>query len=418
MQIYVSILISQKWRYLGGAPDDQGIVDEIVRILRAFACIKSITNKSIEIVNYIKITDKIREEAISVLNDHAKKNIRIIRIINALEKTINGEYIAIFLTDKQLTDKSRVQIEHELHTINNVTEQCENGEDLFRIFDTYDVTTYIGDRARIFDSGSGDLRRCRYCYQTLPDVTFRTKSHLIPEGLGNKQLVCKDECDSCNTYFGKTIDTDIIHYLSFFRTIYGVKCRSGTPVLTGPNFSIYNENGNVAIKVKEEAPFSENDLLSNVNLKYGANISLQNIYRSLCKYAIGTLDTKSLGRFKKTIEWIRYNKHADLLPRIAKIISYAHFSKFPKLFVYKRKIKNKSLPLVVGEFHFTCLVFVYIVPTFDSSERDYCIEANYAEFWNHFTQTSRLGNWSFEDMSPDIPNEFPINLTFTQNDTT
>src|SRR5574343_1564879 len=48
------------------------------------------------------------------------------------------------------------------------------------------------------------MRRCIWCLLTEPDVTFENLTHSIPKALGGKSI-CKNVCDSCNSYFGNQI---------------------------------------------------------------------------------------------------------------------------------------------------------------------------------------------------------------------
>ena len=50
---------------------------------------------------------------------------------------------------------------------------------------------------------------CRFCGKIAPEVTFRTVAHAVPELLGNRGLTSSYECDTCNAFFGSTIETDL-----------------------------------------------------------------------------------------------------------------------------------------------------------------------------------------------------------------
>lgn len=44
----------------------------------------------------------------------------------------------------------------------------------------------------------GEKGFCRFCGASDPSV-FRKDSHTFPEALGNKWVISRDECDTCNT---------------------------------------------------------------------------------------------------------------------------------------------------------------------------------------------------------------------------
>lgn len=60
---------------------------------------------------------------------------------------------------------------------------------------------------------------CLFCNRKAPEVTFRNESHLIPRGLGNKNLLYRYECDSCNKKYGDLLDNDLVRYFSIARIL-------------------------------------------------------------------------------------------------------------------------------------------------------------------------------------------------------
>lgn len=46
------------------------------------------------------------------------------------------------------------------------------------------------------------MKRCIWCLKTNEDVTFDKVAHILPQGLGAKE-VCEEECDNCNEFFGQ-----------------------------------------------------------------------------------------------------------------------------------------------------------------------------------------------------------------------
>jgi hypothetical protein len=69
--------------------------------------------------------------------------------------------------------------------------------------------------------------RCRFCGESSPDY-FVTKSHLIPELLGENNHIAKDECDKCNTYFSK-YESQLAIMARPFLTITNTKTKNKTP---------------------------------------------------------------------------------------------------------------------------------------------------------------------------------------------
>jgi hypothetical protein len=68
---------------------------------------------------------------------------------------------------------------------------------------------------------------CLFCSSTGP---FSTTEHIIPESLGNDDLLLKDGvCDSCQSYFGKEVEQFVLGKtpLAFWRTFLGIKTKKG-----------------------------------------------------------------------------------------------------------------------------------------------------------------------------------------------
>src|ERR1700738_3950089 len=70
----------------------------------------------------------------------------------------------------------------------------------------------------------GSRGKCRYCSAT-GTGRFRTKAHAFPEALGNKWVISRDECDTCNQLFSK-YDDAIAKAVGPFLTLGGVKGKS------------------------------------------------------------------------------------------------------------------------------------------------------------------------------------------------
>ena len=102
--------------------------------------------------------------------------------------------IQIYLYTKQLAEIDKVPLQ---------------STDLERIasylYDHYEVRTFNGEERLNIGVFDRTKRICRFCGRSMPEVKFKQKAHAISESLGNKGLVCLEECDDCNTRFNQTI---------------------------------------------------------------------------------------------------------------------------------------------------------------------------------------------------------------------
>lgn len=71
------------------------------------------------------------------------------------------------------------------------------------------------------------MKECLFCREAGP---FTTVEHVVPESLGNDDLVLKGEvCDQCQNYFGKEVERFVLEKtsLAFWRTHLGIRTKKG-----------------------------------------------------------------------------------------------------------------------------------------------------------------------------------------------
>jgi hypothetical protein len=86
----------------------------------------------------------------------------------------------------------------------------------------YDKMKFVNKQDRI----------CYFCKEKVPKVKFTKDAHLIPELLGNRNLVYYSECDTCNEYFSK-YENDLACFLGLDLTlnfVEGKKKKGGNRV--------------------------------------------------------------------------------------------------------------------------------------------------------------------------------------------
>ena len=288
-------------------------------------------------------------------------------------------------------------------------------EELFgELFDNYSVGAF-GQKRVIIGERDKTKRVCRFCNNTSNPLTFESEAHAISEGLGNKTIILNEECDACNDRFSMTIEPDIIQYLSLFRTIFDVKGKGGSKKFKGENFELSNDE-NVEIKFYsiDDRP-DEFSMPYTLKLETKDKLSVQNIYRTLCKYYLSVIDSSQLDYFKETIKWINGELSIEKLPKIGELISYHGFTKQPKLVTYLRINDNNEIPYAVGEFYFTCKIFVFIVPLCSKDSHDFVDNDKFDSYWRAFQHLDKTKGWVFMDYSNDTKRILKMNLNFQQN---
>ena len=157
-------------------------------------------------------------------------------------------------------------------------------------------------------------RVCRFCNHKLGELnsytekttSFNQKAHAISKSLENYTLFNNEECDCCNKYFGDSIEKDTNIFLKELDTFSRLAC----------------------IHKNKFYP--------------------QNVYKTLCKFALSVIDDDYIKYFKNTISWIRSRKTYNQLPHVINF----------KI----NKNNNSELPYMIGEFRYRKNVFAFIIP--------------------------------------------------------
>lgn len=139
---------------------------------------------------------------------------------------------------------------------------------------------------------------------------------------------------------------------------------------------------------------------------------MQDIYKTLCKYSLSVIDSSVLPQFQDTISWINGKITIAKLPKVAILSSYNFFKTHPSLIVYLRQDGNTDLPYAVGEFHYTFLTFVFIIPLTKSDSKDFTDQKDYDVFWDFFKHYSMTKDWDYRNFSDNTKRKFTLNLNF------
>lgn len=395
--------------------NEEGMNIFLDAMLPAFLDKKKLKENVVQI-NIIQQKTKELELEIRQIVESLKSHFPRINQLNTFLKNLkDGEHFC-FLFNVKLDYKLYIELNSILLSKRdggNVEEIKKDLLDLFGdIMENYKVFVY-GNR-RFFAGEMDKMKRvCRFCKMNNQETTFKKTSHAISEGLGNKLVFTRDECDICNDNFSISIEPDIINYLSIFRTIFSIKGKGGLKKITGKGFKMkMKDEGVVNIKfddIKYRPP--ENKSTYEIKLENISKISYQNIYKCLCKYALSLIPNEHLKNFNNTISWINGDLKSDKLPKVAEVISNKDFTDQPKLKVYLRKNSNKENPYAVGEFYFAVKVIVFIIPLFNDETEKFLIEENYNNYWNFFKSFKSISShWQFNDFSSADKLDLSFNL--------
>lgn len=357
-----------------------------------------------ELVNNIReFTSKIENQAP-----------QIHKLRQSIERLLNAEYFYMY-PGSGFSQEESISIGNYLVSLNTKRDYELLNSEMENIFGAilrdYEIKAYDNKRRIFIGEPDKKKRICRFCGKKMPEVQFRKKAHVISESLGNKSIIINEECDTCNEAFGKEIELDIAEFLSTFRTFFSVTGKEGIPTTKGRNFEFRH--------VKDREFILKYQQLSPQNLMFPHDILLltnpiknQNIYKALCKYALSAADKDDLKYFTDTIKWLHGEILFSDLPRVALGLSYVFMKDNPAILLYKRKRDVMELPYMVGEFHFTCWVFIFIIPLSSRDEMHFNDTETFKHFWNAFPFHRSEIRWEFLDLSRNIEQPFELILRF------
>lgn len=314
------------------------------------------------------------------------------------------------------------RLRDEVNNLNGKTDDLNERilEQLSTLLDLYHIRVYNGaGKSQYF--GVSENRTCRFCGKSEPDVKFSSKAHAISECLGNKSLICNEECDDCNDIFSKTIEPDIAHMLSFLLTLHSIQGKRGLRKITGKNFKMSldkstatdNNIGTLKIQFDRDFPADFNNFIKNKlpidtsNLKF----TPQNVYKCLCKYVISILDNGVLPYFQDTIKWINNKTRYCKLPIVA-IGNSATIHSEPILLVSIRKKDDYNYPYCFAILSIANIAFAFIVPF--SSKDKYQFKADskcYERFQDILRTYFNSLEWSFAKLSSSRKTQTSIDFS-------
>lgn len=239
------------------------------------------------------------------------------------------------------------------------------------LYEHYEVRHFLGEERMKIGVYDKLKRVCRFCGRSMPEAKFKQKAHAISEALGNKGLICLEECDDCNRRFNETIEQDLIKISQLNLLLYGIKGKHGIPTFKGDNVTIINRTstrssidcGTMVLKV-DTIPDSQDPLEITKFLSEKLSSTMeyipQNIYKCFCKYVLSLIDSKYLSYFKGTIDWINEPLSKHRLPPVW--YYQVAMGSSPTVIIMQRKHNHKELPYCWAILSFAGWQYLFIVP--------------------------------------------------------
>ena len=176
-------------------------------------------------------------------------------------------------------------------------------------FDAYDLCASTADPL----SPRGMGQRCHFCDRSYPEVTFRQRTHLLPELLGRNECLRHDECDACNRKYG-VIEKDLSTFLLPYRTMLGSKGKRGIPKFhsrsyentQGPALVAEHSSGQglqLTVRHPDACVIDAVERTGTVTFHVPQFTPLK-VYRALVKIGLGMLPSSEIAAHRHVLEWL------------------------------------------------------------------------------------------------------------------
>ena len=380
-------------------------------------------NRTLNLEYKHQYTEKVKKKINSFILNYKVHSPQIQQINKYFKQLKSDEYFFI-LPSKDFNTKEKLGLETELYELNGYKSYSDAEKIQLKQFDcilnNYELIGFNLEKNKITPIGTRqkNKRICRFCKKSQPDVSFNNIAHAISEGLGNKKLILNEECDTCNKFFDENIERDFIYYHDLARTAFGIKNKKNNiPKMKGKDFQFFKDidNNNLTIAIVQNIEkHNQDEPPKNILFKTGNKIQVQNIYKTLSKFALSIIDDQYIKNFDETISWLKNKKEINKLPKIAVLNDYHFFTKVPELTLYLRNNDNKKIPYLVGEFKFTFYMYIFIVPFSSEDNQDFLFENEYKDFLNCFKHVKNINKFRYLDFSNNISKELNFNINFEQ----
>lgn len=218
-----------------------------------------------------------------------------------------------------------------------------------------------------YDASKLEKYRCRFCGETSKSK-FKSKSHLLPEFMGNKSLFSFNECDDCNNKFS-TYENSLKNF-GVLNAYLPIKGKKKFPRLTdskNKTVTEFTDKNTLKTHIKDSnAVIYDGEM---VKLKIASNnFKPLYVYKALTKMAISLLSDKDANDLSVVKDWlIEKDKFYDDESRFDTQLWIFYLTDItcklmkPSAFLFKKKTQHDS-PEYIFILHWGRYKFQIYIP--------------------------------------------------------
>ena len=246
----------------------------------------------------------------------------------------------------------------------------------------YDILSYGLLKHKMQVIGSPQNKTCRFCGKGENEVSFKKTAHVFPESIGNSVLVSNYECDSCNQYFGNTIENEYANFFSLYHSIMQIYGKKGIPKcgFKVPCLKRTDECVDHCIEISFSSDMSYISKCKEVDAQYinctNDSITISKpvgkccliaVYKAIVKMAITVIPAKELPSFTDTIKWILEPEHLNIYNDKKLLVRYKmipgfNVTKYPNYCLFRRKRTFSDKPYMLFNLTYGCFSLFIEIP--------------------------------------------------------
>lgn len=294
------------------------------------------------------------------------------------------------------------------------------------LWDHYEVRIYKGEDRRNIGVYDKPKRKCRFCGKRMPEVSFKHRSHAISEALGNKGLICLEECDNCNKRFNESIEQDLTHMMTPYLMMHNVSGKNGIPEIKGNGFLMRIDTINretlgrdTIVYTLRDMPNCRNpkEVLDGISKDYSVYLHFtpQNVYKCLCKFALSLMDSSELEYFQETIAWINEPLTKHRLPPIWRYSVSREgktWEQTTSMIIMRRKHAGKDLPYCWAIIIIAGDPYLFVVPFCSQDKYKFVGQKRQAYFLNGIKNMMNGMEFHPMNMNRTLPVRMKIRQSF------
>lgn len=221
--------------------------------------------------------------------------------------------------------------------------------------------------------------KCRFCNLETPNTTFKKIAHPIPEFFGNRLYHSKSECDRCNEYFDKHLESHFANYLGLERTLTGAKGKNGIPTFkqNDKKFFVREEDNKKMlvgidtsgnnVKIDTENNTIEFTALRPPHVPYA-------VFKCLVKIGYSLLPQEFTTKFESTRRFLidpDLNKYGGIFVPLVYSYYIKNASDNVIIEIFKRNdINDKSIPFLIIRVFLRFHYFQSSIPNFEFDNQE------------------------------------------------